>query len=84
MHTCHATGCPLHVPERMFLCKTHWFRLPKPLRDRIWATYVDGQEERKDPSRAYCQAAIECVRYLAAYEGRTSDTRLYEMLMPEA
>lgn len=41
----------------MWGCKTHWFRLPKFLRDRIWATYVPGQEIRKDPSQDYLDAA---------------------------
>lgn len=41
----------------MWGCKPHWFRLPKHLRDRIWATYRPGQEITKTPSAAYVAAA---------------------------
>ena len=43
----------------MWGCKPHWFTLPKPLRDRIWATYRAGQEITKTPSDAYLKAAEE-------------------------
>lgn len=41
----------------MWGCKTHWFTLPKRLRDRIWATYRSGQEIDKRPSETYLDAA---------------------------
>ena len=56
-HGCHWPGCQREVPPAMWGCREHWFKLPKPLRDRIWATYVPGQEKTKDPSGAYIDAA---------------------------
>lgn len=56
-HMCHWPGCPQDVPPAMWGCKPHWFKLPKMLRDRIWATYVPGQEITKTPSQAYLDAA---------------------------
>lgn len=56
-HTCHWPGCDKQVPPAMWGCKGHWFALPKALRDRIWATYRRGQEERMDPSPEYLKAA---------------------------
>lgn len=56
-HTCHWPGCPREVPPAMWGCKAHWMRLPKRLRDRIWATYRPGQESTKVPSDAYLKAA---------------------------
>lgn len=56
-HTCHWPGCPKEVPPSMWGCKTHWFTLPKRLRDRIWATYRPGQEIDKRPSETYLDAA---------------------------
>lgn len=41
----------------MWGCKRHWFKLPKFLRDWIWATYVPGQEITKTPSDEYLEAA---------------------------
>lgn len=69
-HTCHATGCDLAVPPKMFTCRRHWFRLPKSYRDAIWATYRPGQEVTKDPSPEYLEAARAAVRYLERIEDR--------------
>lgn len=66
-HTCHWPGCKAEVPPAMWGCKSHWFRLPKMLRDRIWATYRAGQEITKTPSDAYLNAAeavrLWCLQY---------------------
>lgn len=44
-HTCHASKCETRVPRRMFMCRKHWFMLPKEMQDEVWATYTPGQEE---------------------------------------
>lgn len=64
-HTCHARGCSVVVPPRLFMCREHWFALPKPLRDAIWREYVPGQEVGKTPSTGYLEVADEAIRYLA-------------------
>lgn len=56
-HTCHWPGCGKQVPPAMWGCKSHWFALPKALRDRIWRTYQIGQEVTKTPSSEYMDAA---------------------------
>lgn len=81
-HTCHATGCERRVPPEMFMCRSHWFSLPKRLRDRIWATYRPGQCDDWNISQAYSEAAKECVRFIAAKEGREPDVSVYEWLEP--
>lgn len=63
-HLCHANGCNVPVPPAMFMCKPHWFALPKRLRDRIWATYVKGQEVTKTPTPEYLRAAREAIKWL--------------------
>lgn len=55
-HTCHAHGCKRTVPPKMLMCLKHWKMVPKFAQDEIWATYVPGQEIRKDPSDAYLKA----------------------------
>ena len=52
-HTCHAEGCDVEVPPRMFMCKPHWFSLPQPVRAAIWREYRAGQERDKRPSDRY-------------------------------
>jgi predicted SPOUT superfamily RNA methylase MTH1 len=53
----------------MFMCKRHWFMLPKAMRDRVWEHYVPGQEVRKDPTEEYLFVTLECVNYVARMEG---------------
>ena len=48
-HHCHAKHCPLLCPPERLTCPRHWFMAPKPLRDRVWATYRPGQCDDKNP-----------------------------------
>lgn len=66
-HTCHATGCYVPVPPKLFMCKRHWYALPRRLRDNIWATYRPNQEITKTPSAAYLRAAKEAIQWLEAH-----------------
>lgn len=52
----------------MFMCRRHWYMLPKPMRDAIWAAYVPGQEQRKDPADIYLNAAMAAVKWLSENE----------------
>lgn len=58
-HTCHWPGCERSVPPAMWGCRTHWYQLPKRLRDRVWETYVPGQEITMTPSDEYLEVARE-------------------------
>jgi hypothetical protein len=57
LHTCHWPGCSEEVPPSLFMCKSHWFALPRPLRRAIWISYRRGQERDKNPSPEYSAAA---------------------------
>lgn len=88
MHTCHAIDCGKEVPPEMLMCGRHWFTVPKFLRDRVWATYRDGQCDSFDPTNAYCEAAKAAVIAVAEKEGRTIDPNdpkilLYDMLQTQ-
>jgi len=52
----------------MFMCKRHWFMLPKATRDAIWDVYIPGQEIRKDPTDEYMAVAMDAIDWLAARE----------------
>lgn len=62
-HNCHAPDCPVKVPPSMFACSHHWRILPRHLKDEIWTNYIPGQEDRRDPSPAYLQAARDAVSW---------------------
>lgn len=83
-HHCHATACTVEVPPEMRMCRRHWRLVPRPLRDRVWATYRPGQCDDLHPSRAYCEAAKAAVEAVARWEKRTPDTQLYDILMRDA
>ncbi len=86
-HTCHAVDCKTNVPPEMFMCKRHWFMVPKPLRDRVWTTYRPGQCDDWNPSLGYCNAAQEAVIAVAKLEGKAEvnerdEVKLYNFFRP--
>ena len=80
-HSCHAHACEKAVPPKMFMCKRHWFMVPKPLRDAIWLTYRRGQEVDKQPTDAYLKNASEAVKMVAVKEGVTLERTSYDLLL---
>lgn len=70
-HFCHAEGCEVKVPPRMLMCLSHWYMLPKAMRDRLWELYEPGQERRMDPSPEYIEHAMACVEYVRVRESLT-------------
>lgn len=72
-HLCHAVGCRVPVPPRMLMCRSHWRMVDPKNQDLIWATYVPGQEVRKDPSLAYLVAQAHIVAGVAVAEGVWSE-----------
>jgi hypothetical protein len=68
IHKCHANGCQKAVPPKMFMCKPHWFALPKSMRDDIWLHYRPGQERDKSPSSDYIRVAREAIKWLMQNE----------------
>jgi hypothetical protein len=69
-HTCHWPGCGKAVPPAMWGCWLHWLKLPKRLRNRIWATYCPGQEITKTPSESYIEAARAVQHWIEKQENR--------------
>lgn len=69
-HSCHAEGCIVVVAPIMLMCARHWKMVPGPLRHAVWASYVDGQEDRKDPSGEYLRAAQAAIDAVARKERR--------------
>lgn len=68
-HHCHWPGCTQQVPPAMWGCKVHWFKLPKKLRDKIWNTYVPGQEIDMTPSNEYLNVADEVQQWIKQHGG---------------
>lgn len=63
-HHCHWPGCDKKVPAAMWGCYPHWMKLPKYLRDKVWAAFRPGQEETKTPSVEYISVAREVQEWI--------------------
>ena len=64
-HICHWPGCEKEVPPAMWGCRTHWYALPKILRDRIWSAYRIGQEDLDGrPSESYLAVARDVQNWI--------------------
>lgn len=68
-HHCHWPGCPKLCPPAMWGCREHWFKLPKWLRDKVWAAYRPGQEKDMRPSREYLAVAEEVQQWINEHGG---------------
>ena len=73
-HTCHWPNCERQVPPAMWGCKVHWFKLPRSLRNRVWAAYRPGQENDLQPSEDYFQVADDVQKWcLTQIKGASDD-----------
>ena len=77
-HTCHWPGCGKQCPPAVWGCKKCWFRLPKRLRDKIWAAYRIGQEVDMRPSREYLEVAQEVQDWIKSSYGPDETEGLWE------
>ncbi len=67
-HHCHWPGCGKQVPPAMWGCYYHWMKLPKYLRDKIWAAFRPGQEVTMTPSREYVEVAREVQKWIEEHQ----------------
>jgi hypothetical protein len=61
IHRCHANGCEVEVPPKMFMCRKHWYKVPKRLQALIWKHYRPGQEIDKNPTKEYLAVMKEAI-----------------------
>jgi hypothetical protein len=83
-HTCHAHGCGLPVPPRMFMCRTHWASLRKGTQDAIWREYRPGQEDDKHPSLRYLAVQRFAVAEVAFKPNDAEASRIAASYLVEA
>lgn len=67
-HDCHGgmPGCKGQCPPARWGCYPCWKKLPKYLRDKIWAAYKPGQEVNLSPSSEYLKVAREVQEWIEA------------------
>lgn len=69
-HTCHWPGCTKQCKPAMWGCYKHWMSLPAHLRQKIWATFVPGQEKTMTPSTEYLRVTKEIQKWIKEFEKR--------------
>ena len=40
---CPVPGCHARIDPSRLMCRSHWYLVPKQIRDRVWATWRSGQ-----------------------------------------
>lgn len=68
-HPCHADNCDVEIDPSRLACLKHWRMVPRALQKELWAEYVPGQEDRKDPTPEYLVVQERCVVAIAVKEG---------------
>ena len=41
-HPCPVSGCSRNVAAHMLMCRPHWYQVPLPLRNAVWAAWRGG------------------------------------------
>ena len=59
-YPCRVRGCSAHRKSSELVCRDHWFKLPKAIRDQIWAEY-----KRDAGSPDHLRVAAAAIRSLA-------------------
>ena len=60
-HECPGYGCTRRVPEHMLACRADWSRIPRVLRDAVWAAWDNGRGAGSPAHRAAITAAIDAI-----------------------
>jgi len=59
--SCPVLGCGEQIDTSRLMCRRHWYRVPKQLRDQVWATWRSGQGVlRREHQDAVRIAIVTC------------------------
>ncbi len=56
---CPLAGCAEKIDPSRLMCRRHWYRVPKRLRDQVWATWRSGHGAL---SAAHQEAVLAAIR----------------------
>lgn len=60
-HPCPARGCQAVIGDELLMCRTDWYRVPRPLRAAVLRTYAGGRGLGTTALLRAQQAAIRSV-----------------------
>ena len=55
---CPIPRCGRQIDPSRLMCRSHWYMVPKRLRDQVWATWRSGQGARSPEHRAAVHRAV--------------------------
>jgi hypothetical protein len=58
---CPIPRCPVPIDPTRLMCRKHWYQVPKPIRDQVWATWRSGQGARSREHKDAVRLAIAAV-----------------------
>jgi len=77
-HPCPIIGCRCHnVSSQFLMCRSHWFSVPKKLKDLIYETVFDL--DRSDEYRRAVREAITIVHQRKGFATTQIENRLKEL-----
>jgi hypothetical protein len=60
-HECPVRGCKIRVAADKLMCRADWYRVPRPMRDAVWATWRSGAGAGTPAHTAAITAAVAAV-----------------------
>ncbi len=60
-HLCPGPDCKRQVGSDMLMCRTHWYQVPRALRNRVWAAWRNGEGAGSPEHFKAIDAAIKSV-----------------------
>ena len=71
-HECPAAGCDRKIGYGLLMCRSHWYMVPKSIRDTVWKAWEHGEGAGTPGHSAAIRAAIKSVNDRLAAKGVTS------------
>lgn len=59
---CPVPGCCAQIDPSRLMCRGHWYLVPKPLRDEVWATWRSGEGALSPKHQEAVRTAITACR----------------------
>jgi len=58
---CPIARCGRQIDPSRLMCRSHWYMVPKELRDQVWATWRSGQGARSPEHQVAVRRAVTAV-----------------------
>lgn len=72
---CPVPGCTTVVPSHMLMCREDWYRVPKALRDEVWAAWQARLDREPGATERHQKAKEDAVNaVVTARQGAIDDT----------